>query len=214
MKKYLTLVSLLALFSQAGIVQGADYPTFSPRLGISGSASVWSPGGSDGDLFQASMGWGVSLLYWFNTRNQVQLRGTYTLLAAREDFWAEKLAPGMIFDAWDVDAKMWSVSLELRRLFPTDRKNYLYIGGGADLYIFETIEGRYEIYQSGLPETGVISDERVPSLTGGFHFVPGMFIVLNKRLYLDVSVKAHFMIDGIHNPYWLEPCFALSYRIL
>lgn len=214
MKKSWMLVCLLVLLLEVGNVEARERPSWSPRLGISGSAGVWSPGSSDGDLFQASMGWGVSVLYWFKSQNQIQLRGTYSLLAAREDFWAEKLAPGMLFDVWDVDAKLWTVSLELRRLFPTDRKNHLYIGGGLDVYFFDTIEGRYEIYQAGQPEKGTISDDREPSLTGGFHLMPGMFIVMHRRMYMDVSVRVHFLIDGIHNPYWLEPCFTMTYRIL
>ncbi|TKJ41099.1 hypothetical protein CEE37_05375 [candidate division LCP-89 bacterium B3_LCP] len=205
--------SLLLVLVVSSTVDAMKPVIWHQRLGISGSASALSPGSSDGDIFQASMGWGISALYWYKFQTQIVLRASYSKLKANDSYWAEKLAPGEVFNVWRVKAQLFTVSVEFRRMFPTDAMNFLYIGGGPDLFFFDTIQGKYEIYGSGLPQKGTLIDERVPALCGGAHITPGMFIVLNRKMYLDVGVQVHLLIDGIRNPYWLEPTFTLTYRI-
>ena len=213
MKRYVILASLsVATFFASGS-EGAELFRWEPRLGVSAAVGVWSPGGTDQDLFSASMGGGLSILYWYTQRSQIQVRGTYAPLAARQEFWGEPYSQGQAFDVWEVKGSLVTFSAELRRLLPTDRENYIYIGVGASLYYFGSVKGDYEIYTAEGITRGTTSDERDPSLAAGAHLMPGMFFVFHPRVFIDVGVRFHFMYDGDSNPHWLEPSFGVCYRI-
>lgn len=223
MRRYATLLGLASLLVLAVKASGRELPAWKPRLAVTGTASVWSPGGADGDLFQTSMGAGLSVMYWPSQRTQWLLRGTYVSLKGQPDYWRDawsdelqELADttlGQDFDVFDVTGSLWTLSLELRRLYPGDYANYLYLGIGADVYYFGDIEGDYEVYVAGPTIKGTLTDQRKASFAAGPHISPGMFFILYRHVFVDAGVRVHFLYDGEENPFWLEPFFAASWRI-
>lgn len=201
---FLTLVAIQA--------SGRELPKWEPRLYLTGSAGVWSPGGVDKDRYLASLGGSLGVLYWFNWNTQVLLSGTYASLNTERYYWLPSYLAGSPPDVWDVKGSLWSTSLELRRLFPTDNKNYLYLAIGGDIFHFGQVEGNYEIYGTTTTK-GVISQKRDPSEAVGLHFAPGLFFLFHRKVPMDVTVRLHTLYDGEDAVLWIEPTFTVGYRL-
>jgi hypothetical protein len=212
--KALAIISLtvagLLLGSQAW---GGETPRWEPRLFLTASGSVWSPGGNDKDRFTASLGGSASVFYWFNWNTQVMLSGSYARLNTQRYYWMPESLADSIPDVWDVKGGLWTVSLDVRRLFPADNKNYLYVGLGGSYYHFAQVKGTYQIYQTGAVQTGEVISERDPSEALGLHGGPGLFFLFYPRVSVDVTVQVHLLYDGDQVEYWLQPMFGIGYRL-
>lgn len=193
--------------------EARELPEWKPRLFLAASGNVWSPGGVDRDRFLASLGGGISLLYWFDWNAQVMLTGGYSKLNTERYYWMTDTLAALSPDVWDVKADFYAASLELRRLLPTDRSNFLYLGIGVDYVHFGTVEGKYEIYSTTVPLKGTISEERDPSEAFGAHFAPGLFFLFHPRVCVDVTVRMNLLYDGDNTTLWVEPMFTMGYRL-
>ena len=221
MRKYLNLSTLILVAVVVTTASSREPRPWEPRLAVTGSMSVWSPGATDKELFQTSMGAGLSVMYWINPKTQIIARGTYAPLKGDAEYWYDKWGPDLeeladtvsAFDVFDVVGDLWTISLELRRLYPGGYNNYLYLGIGGDFYYFADVEGDYEIYGTAQPIKGTITDQRDATYAGGVHLSPGLFFIFYKRLFIDAGVRLHFLYDGEDNPYWIEPSFSASFRI-
>ena len=202
---------LLAI--QAETSNARELPKWQPRLFLTATGSVWSPGGVDKDRFTASLGGSASLIYWFNWNTQVMLSGSYASLKTQRYYWLPAALGDTLPDVWEVKGSLWSASLELRRLFPTDNKNFLYLALGGDYYHFGPVKGDYQIYTTGPTISGQVTEERHPSEAAGFHFAPGLFFLFYPQVSVDVAVRLRFMYDGENALMWLEPAFTLGVRL-
>jgi len=209
--RFCFFLALLALCATE--TRGRELPQWKPRLFVTASAGVWSPGGADQDRYLASLGASFSALYWFGWDTQIMLSGTYASLNTERYYWMPASLAGQSPDIWDVKGSLWAASLELRRLFPTDNKNYLYLAIGADLIHFGPVKGKYEIYGTEQPIKDVVSLQRDPSEAVGLHLSPGMFFLFHPRVSMDVTVRLHAMYDGEDSILWMEPSFAVGYRV-
>jgi hypothetical protein len=221
MRKSIILLGILIGVTSASHAAGFLKSRWDQKLMVGFGMGVFSPSGDDSDLFQTSMGWGLNAYYWFKPRTQIVLSTYYGTLDAREDEWyvqlEDEIPEGETFDEWDVAGKMWYLSAEIRALYPASLRNYLYFGLGADLFLFDTIEGNYAIYGLSQPVEDTISDEREPSITGGPHLAPGMFFMFKSpvgQMFIDVGVRMHYIMDGDNdNPLWIDPYFTMGVRL-
>ncbi len=217
MRKIIVLLGIVISCIFAGRVEGQIKFQWNPRLLAGMNVNVVSPGGDDLRLFETSMGWGLSANYWFKPRTQIMVYGYYSKLNARADEYYDILDESETFDVWDVDGEMVHASAEIRHLYPSGPRNFMYLGLGADLFWFDTITGRYEIYWGGQPEEGTVAFEREPNLTGGIHFAPGMFFTFKSflgQMFMDVGVRLHYIMDGDEdNPLWIDPYFSMGLQI-
>ncbi len=217
MRKIAALIIIAVIMLYAVKTNAKSLYSWKPRLTAGGSLSVISPGGDDKDWFETSMGWGFSAHYWLKPHTQIAVHGWYSSVQVREDEYYDNLGITEAFDVWEVEGKVLHGSIELRKLYSASPKNFLYFGVGADIFWFDTIEGRYEIYTEGQPDIGVISDERSPSLTGGMHVAPGMMFLFKSfmgQMFIDVGVRLHYIMDGdTDNPLWVNPHFTTGLRI-
>lgn len=211
--KSVTMSAGLALMLMTGTTAGREMPQWQPHLFLTASGDVWSPGGVDKDRFLASLGGTLSLVYWLDWNTQLKLSGSYAPLNTERYYWRPNPDSSFAPDIWDVKGSLRAVSLEFRRLFPTDNKNFLYLALGADYYDFGPVKGKYQIYGPGAVTSGEIIEERNPSKAFGGHFAPGLFFLFYPQVSVDVTVKIHFMYDGQNAVHWIEPTFTLGYRI-
>lgn len=215
MQKHILIVCLLSM-ALCFSATAEEAPYWKPRLAFTASANVWSPGGADEDIFEVSMGGSVSLVYWYKLNKQISLSISHTKLKTKQAYWMDEVGVDTLgADTWELDGSLWTASLEHRWMLPADRINFVYFGIGVDYYHFGPIEGFWEVYQSTFPTYSYfpINEKRNPSDAGGIHVVPGMFFIFYKKVYIDVGIQLHYMIDGNQNPYWLVPRFSLSWRV-
>ena len=71
----LAALAIISLFGRVALSR--ETPKWKPRLFVTATGAVWSPGGIDKDRFAASLGGGASLIYWFNWNTQLMLTGAY-----------------------------------------------------------------------------------------------------------------------------------------
>ena len=190
-----------------------ERPKWEPRLFVTATGAVWSPGGIDKDRFAASLGGSASVFYWMNWNTQLMVSGSYVGLKTQRFYWMPEALGDTLPDVWDVNGSLWVASLEARRMFPTDNKNYLYLALGGDYYHFGDVKGQYQIYTTGAVNTGEIREKRDPSDALGLHFAPGLFFLFYPQLSIDVAVRIHLLYDGEDVVYWLQPGFTVGYRI-
>ncbi len=203
----------LGLILAANGALSAEQPRWQPHLFVTATGCVYSPGGVDKDRYLASLGGGMSLLYWFNWDTQILLSGSYSSLNTERYYWRPESLADSTLDYWDVRGELFVVSAEVRRLFPTDNRNFIYLGIGADYFNFGTVDGQYEIYGTGSPVVGQIKEKRDPDQAIGGHLVPGLFFLFHPKVSMDVAVRLHLLYDGEETIFWLQPAFTLGYRV-
>ena len=209
----LILFAAIVISMIHGVAFGLERPRWEPRLFVTATGAVWSPGGIDKDRFTASLGGSASVFYWINWNTQLMVSGSYVGLKTQRFYWMPEALGDTLPDVWDVNGSLWVASLEARRMFPTDNKNYLYLALGGDYYHFGDVKGQYQIYTTGAVITGEVREKRDPSDALGFHIAPGLFFLLYPRLSIDVAVRIHMLFDGQETVYWLQPGFSVGLRI-
>ncbi len=212
--KYGLLVWLSLTFISAGRAQERLAPVWKPRLFLQVSGGVWSPGGVDKDRYLASLGGDLSAVYWFDWNTQLILTGSYAKLNTERFYWRpESLADSLSLDLWEVKGSLWAISAGIRKLFPADRMNYLYLDLGADYVKFGDVEGHWESYGVGSPITGDLIEHRNPDYAFGGHIAPGMFFLFYPQVSMDVALKFHILYDTEDVFYWLQPTFSVGVKI-
>ncbi|RJP77666.1 MAG: hypothetical protein C4524_08055 [Candidatus Zixiibacteriota bacterium] len=188
-------------------------PAWKPRLMVTAGGSVWSPGSEDKERFLASFGGSLTAIYWARWNTQLALSLGYSPLNTDQFYWKPEALQDTTVDVWEVEGSLWTVSAEIRQMFPTDQVNYLYLGAGVDFYYFGDVEGRWEAYGTAQPLQGNIVAQRDPSQAFGLHASPGLFFLFHPRVPVDIALRLHLLYDGEETAFWLQPTFNLGYRI-
>jgi hypothetical protein len=220
--KHLNLLfclGLIAAWCSTVQAEPRNRPGWEPRWLVEVSGNVFSPGGVDKDRYSTSLGAGLSLIYWINWDTQLLVSGALTSLKTNEYYWLpfDPADTTITISQLEVKGRARIFSVEARKLFPSDRQNYLYLGLGLDYFSFGTVKGSYYIQQSytnpPVPaHTESFSKQRDPTWAAGVHISPGLFFLLYPRIPVDIAIRAHLLYDGKNSIGWIEPTFGIGYR--
>jgi hypothetical protein len=215
--KILFYLSMVAVWFNTAQSEPRNRPGWEPRWLVEISGNVFSPGGIDKNRYTTSLGGGLSVIYWINWDTQFLITASTTSLKTNEYYWLpfDPADTNFTISQLEVKGSAQVFSLEARKLFPSDRQNYLYLGVGADYFNFGTIKGSYQ-YLGALQTTPTaqrFTEHRDPSWAAGVHISPGLFFLLYPKISVDIAIRAHLLYDGKNSTTWLEPTFGIGYRI-
>jgi hypothetical protein len=214
----MAVVLALVLLSCANAqITTRSKPSWQPRWLVEVAGNVWSPGGVDKNQFTTSLGGSLSLIYWINWDTQLLVSGALASLKTDAYNWLPFDAADTSITLNDVNVKgsLRVLSVEARKLFPSDRQNFLYLGLGFDYFSFGEIKGSYQRTDVGNPTPFYESftTNRDPSSAVGAHVTPGLFFLLYPKIPVDIAIRFNGMYDGDHTMIWVEPMFGIGYRI-
>ena len=181
------------------------------------SGNILSPGGADKNRFTTSLGLGVTIINRINWDTQLLVTGTSTNMKTDPYYWLpfDPADTSVSLSNIDVSGSIQTLGLEARRLFPSDRQNYLYLGLGVDFFNFGEISASWMEQQAGTtqsPQPHSITTKRDPSWAAGVHVSPGLFFLVYPKISVDISIRVHALYDGKHTIGWLEPNFGMGLK--
>jgi hypothetical protein len=216
--KLLICLGVMVVSCSTSKAEPRNKPGWEPRWLVEVSGNVFSPGGVDKNRYTTSLGASLSVIYWINWDTQLLVSGATSSLKTDEYYWLpfDPADTSITISQLEVKGRLQVLSVEARKLFPSDRQNYLYLGVGLDYFRFGTIKGSYTYVKPPeitTPTAVSFTEHRDPSWAAGVHLSPGLFFLLYPKIPVDIAIRVHVLYDGKNSMAWMEPTFGIGYRI-